>query len=94
MNCKECNKPMKLRKGSYGEFYGCTGYPQCKNTEQIAPTSPKNEVVKSFPQENREYPAGQDKRVDPNLIIVEKLDLIIKILSKNYPEIPQGFEDE
>jgi len=23
---------MKLRKGKYGEFYGCTGYPVCKNT--------------------------------------------------------------
>jgi ssDNA-binding Zn-finger/Zn-ribbon topoisomerase 1 len=23
---------MKLRRGKYGEFYGCTGYPVCKAT--------------------------------------------------------------
>lgn len=23
---------MKLRRGKYGEFYGCTGYPTCRNT--------------------------------------------------------------
>lgn len=23
---------MKLRDGKYGEFWGCTGYPICKNT--------------------------------------------------------------
>lgn len=30
MTCPNCGKPMKLRKGPYGEFYGCTGYPDCK----------------------------------------------------------------
>lgn len=28
--CPRCGKPLVLRKGQYGEFYGCTGYPQCK----------------------------------------------------------------
>ncbi|AKO65736.1 hypothetical protein VI34_03115 [Methylophilales bacterium MBRSG12] len=32
--CNVCNKPMKLKKGRFGYFYGCTGYPQCKNTEK------------------------------------------------------------
>lgn len=30
--CQQCGCLMKLRKGKYGEFYGCTGYPQCRNT--------------------------------------------------------------
>ncbi len=28
--CPNCGRPMKLRKGPYGEFWGCTGYPECK----------------------------------------------------------------
>jgi DNA topoisomerase-3 len=27
-----CGKPMKLRQGSRGPFYGCTGYPECRET--------------------------------------------------------------
>jgi ssDNA-binding Zn-finger/Zn-ribbon topoisomerase 1 len=30
--CRKCGCIMKLRSGKYGEFYGCTGYPICKNT--------------------------------------------------------------
>lgn len=33
--CEVCGCIMKLRKGKYGEFYGCTGYPVCKNTMNI-----------------------------------------------------------
>lgn len=30
--CPDCGCLMKLRNGKYGEFYGCTGYPICRNT--------------------------------------------------------------
>ena len=40
MECKICNREMKLRKGNYGEFWGCSGYPDCKHTEQAEQTSP------------------------------------------------------
>lgn len=33
--CPNCNIPMVLRKGTYGEFYGCRNYPNCKHTEHI-----------------------------------------------------------
>ena len=29
MICPLCKKELVLRKGKYGEFYGCTGYPKC-----------------------------------------------------------------
>jgi len=32
--CKECDSEMVERDGKYGSFWGCTGYPQCKYTEQ------------------------------------------------------------
>lgn len=37
--------------------------------------------------------SGQTRGIDPNLIIVEKLDQILDILKTNFPEIPEGFED-
>ncbi len=33
--CELCGKPMALRKGRFGSFYGCTGYPECKNVRKI-----------------------------------------------------------
>lgn len=38
--CPQCQKPMALRTGSRGPFYGCTGYPKCKGTmPATSPTS-------------------------------------------------------
>jgi DNA topoisomerase I len=28
--CPKCGKPMLLRQGRFGEFLGCSGYPECK----------------------------------------------------------------
>ena len=30
--CPNCGKPMRLRKGKFGEFWGCAGYPDCKTS--------------------------------------------------------------
>jgi len=30
MDCPNCGKPMQKRKGRFGDFWGCTGYPECK----------------------------------------------------------------
>ena len=29
--CEKCGRPMALRRSRFGVFYGCTGYPECKN---------------------------------------------------------------
>ena len=33
--CPECGRSLKKRNGKYGEFWGCTGYPNCRHTENI-----------------------------------------------------------
>jgi len=33
MTCVACGKPMKLRTGPRGQFYGCTGFPNCRSTQ-------------------------------------------------------------
>ena len=32
--CEICGAPMKIVKGRYGDFYGCSNYPKCKYTKQ------------------------------------------------------------
>ena len=34
-NCPVCGQPLKKRNGRFGEFWGCTGFPTCRYTENI-----------------------------------------------------------
>jgi DNA topoisomerase-3 len=34
VECPDCGKDLFLRKGRQGQFWGCSGYPQCKTTAQ------------------------------------------------------------
>jgi DNA topoisomerase I len=33
--CENCGKPMALKRGRFGQFLACTGYPECKTTRKI-----------------------------------------------------------
>lgn len=33
--CPKCGSPLKMRKGKYGDFWGCTGYPGCRYTKNV-----------------------------------------------------------
>lgn len=35
--CPNCGRKMGIRKGRYGMFWGCTGYPECKTIEPLKP---------------------------------------------------------
>ncbi len=34
--CDKCGRPMVIKKGRFGEFLACSGYPECKNTKPIS----------------------------------------------------------
>jgi len=34
--CDLCGKPMALKRGRFGQFLGCTGYPECRNIRKIS----------------------------------------------------------
>ncbi len=34
-NCPDCGSPLVQRDGKFGEFVGCTGYPDCKWTCEV-----------------------------------------------------------
>ena len=33
--CEKCGKPMVLRRGRFGQFLACSGYPDCKTTRRV-----------------------------------------------------------
>jgi DNA topoisomerase-1 len=33
--CELCGKPMVVKRGRYGDFIACTGYPECKHTQSL-----------------------------------------------------------
>src|SRR5213078_814776 len=34
--CELCGKQMQLKRGRFGPFYGCSGYPECRNIRKIS----------------------------------------------------------
>jgi DNA topoisomerase I len=33
--CEACGKPMVIKRGRYGDFLACSGYPECKQTQSL-----------------------------------------------------------
>jgi DNA topoisomerase-1 len=42
--CENCGRVMVRKKGRFGQFYACSGYPDCKTTKQIGGTQKKSDV--------------------------------------------------
>jgi DNA topoisomerase-1 len=34
--CEKCGKPMVVRRGRFGRFLACSGYPECKNAKAMS----------------------------------------------------------
>jgi DNA topoisomerase-1 len=43
--CQNCGRPMVLKKGRFGTFFACSGYPDCKTTKQIGGSQKKPDVI-------------------------------------------------
>jgi DNA topoisomerase-1 len=44
--CDNCGRPMVLKKGRFGQFLACSGYPDCKTTKQLGEAQrPKDEPL-------------------------------------------------
>ncbi len=35
IKCEKCGRPMVIKKGKYGKFLACSGYPDCKNVKPL-----------------------------------------------------------
>ena len=47
--CDKCGRPMILKRGRFGEFMACSGYPDCKNTKKIVKTAESIAVKQDIP---------------------------------------------
>jgi len=43
--CINCGRPMVLKKGRFGQFYACSGYPDCKTTKPVGGQQKKPDVL-------------------------------------------------
>ena len=39
--CEKCQRHMVIRRGKFGDFLACSGYPECKNTRSANATAPQ-----------------------------------------------------
>ncbi len=60
--CPECGKPLLIRTSRFGEFIGCSGYPDCKYTRRIldltgvkCPKCGKGDVIKKKTAKGRTF---------------------------------------
>ncbi len=68
--CPKCGKALILRKSFYGEFFGCSGYPACRHTE-------------NFDQKTNKFVARAEKAVVASVpgatpVVAEKKEAVKK----------------
>ena len=49
ISCEKCSRPMVLKRGRFGEFMACSGYPECKNTKKIVKSAESISVKQDIP---------------------------------------------
>ena len=47
--CPDCGKPIVIKRGKFGQFYACTGFPECRYTKPYL--TPEEEAVKNQAEE-------------------------------------------
>jgi DNA topoisomerase-1 len=49
--CEKCGKPMVLKRGRYGDFLACSGFPECKNTQSLSNNGSAKRIGVQCPQD-------------------------------------------
>jgi DNA topoisomerase-1 len=49
--CEKCGKPMVLKRGRYGDFLACSGFPECKHTQSLSVNGSAKHIGVKCPQE-------------------------------------------
>jgi DNA topoisomerase-1 len=50
--CDKCGKPMVIKRGRYGGFLACSGYPDCKNTQSLNSNGNGKKIGIACPQQD------------------------------------------
>jgi len=49
--CTKCGKPMVLKRGPFGDFLACSGFPECKNTQSLSVNGSAKSIGVPCPQD-------------------------------------------
>jgi DNA topoisomerase-1 len=49
--CNKCGKPMVLKRGPFGDFLACSGFPECKNTQSLSVNGAAKSIGVHCPQD-------------------------------------------
>ncbi len=49
--CEKCGRPMVLKRGRFGEFMACSGYPECRNTKKLVGSAEAPKIKPDVPLE-------------------------------------------
>ncbi len=49
IECEKCGRPMVMKRGRFGEFMACSGYPECRNTKKIVKSAEVATVKQDIP---------------------------------------------
>jgi DNA topoisomerase-1 len=50
--CDKCGNPMVIKRGRYGGFLACSGYPECKNTQSLNSNGSGKQIGVGCPQKD------------------------------------------
>jgi DNA topoisomerase-1 len=50
--CDKCGRPMVIKRGRYGSFLACSGYPECKNTQSLNSNGNVKKIGVGCPEKN------------------------------------------
>jgi DNA topoisomerase-1 len=50
--CDKCGRPMVSKRGRYGDFLACSGYPECKNTQSLNSGNNTKPIGMKCPEKN------------------------------------------
>jgi DNA topoisomerase-1 len=50
--CQKCGKPMVVKRGRYGEFLACSGYPECQYTQSLNSNGSGKQIGVACPEKN------------------------------------------
>ncbi len=51
IQCEKCGRPMVMKRGRFGEFMACSGYPECRNTKKIVKSAMDSAFKQDIPIE-------------------------------------------
>jgi len=51
-SCEKCGMPMVVKRGRYGDFLACSGYPECKNTQSLNSNGSGKSIGLNCPQKD------------------------------------------